>query len=485
MNSLVFWGYSFLAVYLLGMVVIGYFSSKKASEGLESHYLGGRSMPPAVIAITFVTASTSAGVFLGEPGLAYELGLSALWAPLALVTGLILTTILYTSRLRQFTIKMGALTIPDYLGKRYDSGAVRVVLALLIIIFYTVAMMAQFKGAAILFNTFLGIPFNIGLIIFGVIVAIYVSVGGFRAIAWTDTVQAIPMILFSLVLIITTLVLTGGLSGLSDRLFEIGPALTNTFEPTMYSPWGIVGLYVFWTLIFISNPYLSTKFMAMRSSDRPSMRTFLYITLGLGLIINLNYIVGLGARVLLPDLGNADYATIMMAVEYLPAVVAAFLMIGVLSAVMSTIDSFLLLVGQAIAEDIYRKTFNPKASEKSILRLTQVVIVIVTLVVVALTLWKTPEFLAIFIYVGTSGVGIAVAPQLLIGLFWERATKWGALMSMLIGVPFYSALVLFSDIGTFVQILLGAIVAFATMIIVSLFTSPPKEEVLRHFRDIA
>src|SRR5699024_5036894 len=116
-----------------------------------------------------------------------------------------------------------------------------------------------------------------------------------------------PMIFFSVILIVLSLVLTGGMSGLSSRLSEIGPELSNMFEPSMYSPWGIVGLYVFWTLIFISNPYLSTKFMAMRSSGRSTMRTFLYVTLVIGLILNLNYIIGLAARVLLPDISNVDY----------------------------------------------------------------------------------------------------------------------------------------------------------------------------------
>ena len=180
-----------------------------------------------------------------------------------------------------------------------------------------------------------------------------------------------------------------------------------------------------------------------------------------------------------------DYATITMAIEFLPPVIAAIMMVGILSAVMSTIDSLLLVVGTAISEDIYRQTFKPDASEKSILRLTQIVIIVVTLVVMLLTIWNTPEFLAIIFYVGTSGVGIAVAPSLLIGLFWEKATKWGALMSMLIGVPFYSLLVLFSNLGTFVEILIGAVVAFATMLIVSLFTAPPKDVVLNKFKNYA
>src|SRR5699024_5370721 len=134
------------------------------------------------------------------------------------------------------------------------------------IIFYPVVMIAQFKGAAVLFNVVLGIPFNFSIILFGAIIAIYVSLGGFHAIAWTDVIQGVPMILFSLILIVISLVLTGGLSGLDSRLSEIGPDLASVFGTADYSPWGIVGLFVFWTVIFISNPYLSTKFMAMKSS---------------------------------------------------------------------------------------------------------------------------------------------------------------------------------------------------------------------------
>lgn len=478
MDQLNFWGYVFIGIYIAVMLIFAYLTSKKASQSVESHFLAGRSMHPAVIAVSFLAASASAGVFLGEPGLAYEVGLPALWAPLPLVTGYIVTAMLYTTRLRKLSVSMSTYTLPDFLGSRYNSDAVRIILALITIIFYTVTMIAQFTGAGILFNTFLGIPFNVSVIGFSVIIAIYVSIGGFRAIANMDTINAIPMVLFSLILIIVTLVMTGGMSGLSAGLTEIGPELSQMFEPSMYSPWGIVGLYVFWIIIFMSNPYLSTKLMAMRDTKKSTMRIYLYMVLVLGLIINLTYIVGLGGRVLYPDIENPDYATVTMAVEFLPAVLAAFLMIGVLAAIISTLNALLLLVGQSVSEDIYRKTFNPNASDKSVLRITKVTIAITTIVIMIFTVWRTPDLLAIFIYVGTSGVGIAVAPQLLIGLFWKRATKWGALMSMLIGVPFYSALVLFSDLGTFVEILLGAIVSFSTMIIVSLFTSPPKDNKL-------
>src|SRR5699024_8721561 len=157
-------------------------------------------------------------------------------------------------------------------------------------------------GAGILFNTFLDIPFNVSVILFAALVGIYVSFGGFRAVASMDTINALPMILFSAILIVLTLIMTGGMPGLSSKLFELGPELTQVFEPTMYSPLGIVGLYVFWIIIFMSNPYLSTKLMAMRDTKRNTMRIYLYIVLVVGLIINLTYIVGLGGRALFPNL---------------------------------------------------------------------------------------------------------------------------------------------------------------------------------------
>src|SRR5699024_10424547 len=118
-----------------------------------------------------------------------------------------------------------------------------------------------------------------------------------------------------------------------------------------------------------------------------SMRTFLYVTLIMGLIINLNYIIGLAARVFIPDqVVDADYATIQMAIEFLPPVVAAILMVGILSAVMSTLDSLLMIVGTSISEDIYRKTLKPNTSEKQVIKITQISIVVVTIIVMILTI---------------------------------------------------------------------------------------------------
>lgn len=483
MDALVIWGYIFIIVFTLMIIGIGAASTRKAGQGTEQHYLGGRSLPPAVIAITYVTASTSAAIYMGEPGIGYQLGLPALWVSISIIPGMVIPALLLTSRLRKFSINTGSVTIPTYLGERYSSDALRVLLAVVILVFYILPIMAQFRGVSILFEVVLGIPNAVGLVIFAVVVGIYTALGGFRAVAWTDTAQAIPMVIFSVALVVISYTLVGGFSGLSTRLTEIDPALTNVFEPTLFTPWGVLGAYVFWMLIFASNPYLSTKFMAMRSSGKGTMLVFTLVTLGLTALLNLNYIIGLSARVKLPGLPNPDYATIEMATTYLHPAIAAFMMVGIIAAVMSTIDSILLVVGQAVGEDIYRKTINPNASEHTVVWITRATIVVVTLIVLILSLLRTPELLAILLFIGLTGVGIAIGPPLIVGLFWEKATKWGALASTLVAVPLYSYLIVAVEMSFYTACLIGAVAAFSIMILVSLFTTPPSEEVLNRLKE--
>src|SRR5699024_8750778 len=161
----------------------------------------------------------------------------------------------------------------------------------------------------------------------------------------------------------------------------------------------------------------------------------------LSTLIHLNLLIGISGRALLPNIAEADFATIEMALAYLHPILSAILMVGILSAVMSTVDSIVLVIGTAIAEDIYLENINPTASDQAVLRVTRITIFIVSLIVLIALLWRTPEFLAIIIYIGFAGVGIAVSPSLLMGLFWSRATKAASLSSIVISIPFYGYLI--------------------------------------------
>lgn len=474
MTSVAVWGYVMLAVYTLGVLTITLITRRTAGRGVEQHYLGGRSMSPFLVAVTFVLASTSAGAFVGEPGLAYAKGLPSLWATLSIVVGLTGATILFASRLRHFTAVSQSVTIPSFLGRRYESPALRIITAVVIGFFYTVSLIAMYRGATILFTEVLNVPPKIALAVFTLLVAVYVGFGGFRAVTWTGTVQGLPMILFSVVLIGITLVATDGLSGLSEGLGRIDPALTSFFEGEIFSPAGVVGLYVFWTVVFSSNPHLATKFMALRDGRRPTMAVVLVTVLVLTAIINLNYIIGLGARVMMPDLDRPDFATIRMAIELLPAPITAILMVGILAAIMSTVDAMLLSIGTSVGEDIYRSSLRPEASDQSVLRITRLTVFVVSLIVLIFLLWRTPDFLAIFLVIGMTGVGLALGPPMLAGLFWRRATKVGALSSVVVGVPFYGILVSITDISPYAATLYGALVSFPVMVLVSLFSSGPR-----------
>ncbi len=471
MNQFQIWGYIICGIYLVGMFYIGIASGKKNEDSLEQHFLGGRTMHPAIIAITYVTASTSASIYLGEPGLAYTLGFPSLWNAIVIIPKMIIPAMLYSTKLTKITKEVGALTIPTYLERHYKSGAIRVILSILLVLFYLLPIIAQYKGAGILFNAILGIPYSVSIIVFAIIVCLYVTFGGFRAVAWTDTAQVIPMTICAIALIAAGYFNAGGFKGIYEAYSQIDASLNAMFEPTMYNPIGVVGLYLFWILIFTSNPYLSTKFMALDGGNKKTTRTFLWVTLIFTIIINATYIIGLSGRVLIPGLADADYITVEMTLKYLNPIMAAIITVGILSAIMSTIDSLLLLVAQTISEDLYRGSINKKATDKEVLRLTQISIVAVTIICCIFSIWKTPSFLTIIITIGTAGAGIAIAPSLLCSVYWKKANKWGSLASIIGGIIVYGYLVLTSGKGVYELILYGAIVSFGLLFGVSLLTN--------------
>jgi len=236
-------------------------------------------------------------------------------------------------RLRMQADKLGSLTIPEYLGQRYNSKALQLIIAGVISLFYIFPLVAQFKGGAILLESFTGISFDAGLFIITAIIIFYVIAGGLRSVAWTDFVQGFPMLIISIALLVVSLQAVGGFSGLEDKLGAINPDMLRVVESSdkpdaQMTISGIIGNFVFWCVIFISQPYLCSRFLAIPNVSRKTIGVFLITALVLTVIYNSFYIAGLTGRVLFPD-ADPDHLTVTMAINLLPNAMAALMMIGV------------------------------------------------------------------------------------------------------------------------------------------------------------
>lgn len=218
--------------------------------------------------------------------------------------------------------------------------------------------------------------------------------------------------------------------------------------------------------MFVSQPYLAARFMSIRDTSKKTIGTFLIVVLILTVALNTLYFTGLAGRILYPDLPG-DYITSQLAIDYLPTVLSAVMMIGIFGAMMSTTQSMLLVVAQAIANDLYVQTINPKASGKTVINITRAAVGIISVIVLVLTILNPPEFLSIFLYLGLSGIGSAVAVPLFASLMWPGATKQGALGSCIVGPLAYILFQMILNINLWFSSMLAVILSAIVMYVLS------------------
>lgn len=462
--------------FLVFVGIVAYFSSKQKASGVSAdveYYLGGHSTPTVVLAFSYVTSSISAACFMGDPGIMSTVGWPYYWVVIAIVPGLIIPAVLLMPKMRQQAEKLGSLTIPEYLGQRYNnSTALRLIIAGVISVFYIFPLVAQFKGAAVLLESFTGISFNMGLAIITVVIIFYVIVGGLRSVAWTDFVQGLPMLVISIVLLVVSLNAVGGFSGLEEKLSQIDPNMLKVVQDeapdAQMSLSGVLGNFVFWCVIFISQPYLCSRFLAIPNVKRKTIGTFLITALILSVVYNSFYIAGLTGRVLFPDV-KADYLTVTMAINLLPTAVAAFMMIGIFAAMMSTATSVLLVIGQAVGRDFYSKTINKNASPEKEVLVTRIAIVVVAFICFAFNYVDPPEFLSVVLYLGLSGIGSCIGIPLFAAIVSKKSTKEGAIVSSIVGPIAYIIFNYVVGFNFWFAGLMAIVVAAICMVVISVF----------------
>lgn len=468
-------------VYLCVITGVAWISSRGRSCGSADvdYYLGGRKTPVAVLAFSYVTSSVSAVAFMGDPGVMSQVGWPYYWIVIGIIPGLIIPAVLLMRRMRLQADKLGSLTIPEYLGGRYKSNALRLIIAGVIAIFYIFPLAAQFKGGAILLEKFIHIPFDLSLVIITAIILFYVAAGGLKSVAWTDFAQGFPMMVICVTLLIISLNAVGGFSGLEEKLAQIDPKMLNLTEEEGgaggMTVSGIIGNFVFWCVIFISQPYLCSRFLAIPDVSRKTIGKFLIISLALTIVLNSFYIVGLTGRVLFPE-AEADYLTVTMAINMLPKAAAALMMIGIFAAMVSTATSVLLVVGQAIGRDFYAKTFAKNATAKKEIWVTRIAVTVVALACFFFNYVNPPKFLSIFLYLGLTGIGSCVGVPLFSAIVFKNPSRIGAIVSALCGPISYVLCCYAFNINFWVSCLLSVSISAGAFLLCSLIF-PNKENI--------
>lgn len=428
-----------LMIFLVVMFMVGFWASKSlkgADSFLQEYFLGGRQLGGFILAMTMTATYGSASSFIGGPGVAYTQGLGWVLLSMAqLSTGYFVLLVLG----KKFAIvsrKYNAITLVDFLKERYHSKWVVLLSAFSIIIFLFSAMAAQWVGGGRLIESLTGLSYTSALFIFAVSVMVYVIIGGFQAVALTDAVQGAIMFVGTLVLLIATIIAGGGIEKIiSDLAAE---------NPNLITPYGFDGgltpLYVssFWILVgvgVVGLPQITVRAMSYKNSK--AMHQALIVgTIVVGFIMLGMHLMGVFARPILPGIEIGDSVMPLLAIEVLPAWLAGVVLAAPMAAIMSTVDSLLLLVSSAVVKDVYINYMNPKASNSKVKNISLAVTTVLGVLVFLMAL-SPPELIIWLNLFSFGGLEAAFIWPVVLGLYWQAGNKYGAISSMIIGVSSY------------------------------------------------
>jgi sodium/proline symporter len=464
-----------LALYVIVLLGIGTWATR-ATKSIDDWAVAGRRLGVWVMAFTTIATTASGFAFVGVPGLSYAFG----WPPmiwiLASIVGIPIAFVLLGRPMRTLSQEAGSLTMPDLLGHIYRSRSVQVVAGLIVTLGFFAFLVVQWSASARTLEGFFDLTYTQGLWITVVVVAVYVSFGGMLAIAYTDVLQMVMMFGAGVLVLAVGLGELGGLTALNETLADESPSLVAATSPagTPYDVGGAISTFLVFGICLGGYVLMSIRMFYTRSVS----------TLRWGaLICVVAYIVGsffiwtagamyraLELRGEVPGLEVPDLAMSAFVSELLPEVAGAFVLAAILAAIMSTIDSALIMTSTGVARDLYEKALRRTLSDSARLLHNRLAVIAVTVVTVALSS-SPPAFIG---DLAVAVIGVLVASffvVLVLGLRWRRATMQGALAAMVGGCAVSTGFELGDvQIGVLSGASLGIFVSLAAMVIVSLAT---------------
>jgi sodium/pantothenate symporter len=456
-----------IIIVVLAMLAHGYWVGRGVKN--EKDFLvAGRTLGPFVAACTLCATYWSGYAFLGSVGVAYKYGYSQMLAGAAWVPPVLIIVLFFANFLKKRAYEIGSLTIPEYAGQVHGSPLIHLVAAMLSLFLMLVFMTAQMKAMGYLMGPILGASFGTTVLIMGAVITIYTLMGGMRAVAHTDTVQAIGMTLGAIIVVVAVFK-QGSFAHLTETLSAIDTELVNPTTgapygshwtaPLLIIPYGLVGL--------LATPYIANRLISVKVDIK--WHHMALASLPIMIIWELIPLVGFGTRAYLPALEKADQAMPMWINTQLPEFVGAFITVFILMAIMSTGDSILHTISSTVAYDARKVLLKRSLSEKTNLLINRVVVGLAGFIAILFALYSPPFFL---VFLGTLGVGTlksALFGPVLISIFW-KGNRIGAIASMIGGGGLCAWGLLSKNLGWMEAPIAGDIAALVLYIGVSLAT---------------
>ena len=476
-------------IYLLAMVGIGFVAWKRTRD-FDDYILGGRSLGGYVTALSAGASDMSGWLLMGLPGALYLGGVSEAWIALGLVAGAWANWRFVAGPLRVYTERSDdALTLPDYFTTRFaaDGKLLRIVSALVILVFFAIYAASGIVAGARLFESVFGLPYAQALWWGAAATIAYTLVGGFLAVSWTDTVQATLMI-FALILTPLIVILsTGGVGDSLQAIAALDPAKLDWFKGGELGLVGIVSLLA-WGLGYCGQPHILARFMAADSlAVIPQARrigmTWMILCLAGAMATGF---LGIAYFAQHPEQAGAvtenhERVFIALANVLFNPWIAGVLLSAILAAIMSTLSCQLLVCSSALTEDFYRGFLRPAASERELVWVGRAMVLAVALLAIFLARDPDSRVLGLVSY-AWAGFGAAFGPAVVFSLFWERMTRSGALAGMVVGA---ATVVLWKQTGSALyEMVPGVVAASVAIVVASLLSRPPADAVRARHRQV-
>ena len=500
-----------MIIYMAAVIVIGIVFARTANKSSENYFLGGRSLGPWVTAMSAEASDMSGWLLMGLPGVAYWCGLAdAAWTAIGLAVGTYLNWLIVSKRLRRYSIRVDAITLPEYFSNRFreKKKVILTISALFILIFFTVYAASCFVTCGKLFSTLFGFNYISMMLVGAAFVLIYTILGGFLAESASDFMQAVVMIIALTVIVIISTVRAGGLGVVLENARAI-PGFLEFFglaNPAVGAdgvqviengvpvfgeakPYGILSVasMLAWGLGYFGMPQVLLRFMAIRREDelkRSRRIAMIWVVISLAVAV----FIGIVGRQLFPVAhlvsADAEKIFITLATSSLPAILAGFVMAGILAATISSSDSYLLIAASALSKNIYQGVIKKKASDKEVMTVSRITLFVIALIAMVIALDENSAIFKIVSF-AWAGFGATFGPLMLFSLFWKRINRPGAIAGMIGGgaMVFIWKLGISKLGGAFgiYELLPAFIFSSICIVVVSLLTPAPSKEIEEDF----
>ena len=469
------------------MLYIGWYSYKRTSN-LTDYMLGGRSLGPAVTALSAGAADMSGWLLMGLPGGIYVTGLADAWIAIGLTLGAYANWFFIAPRLRSYSqVANDSITIPGYLENRFkdSSKLLRIVSGLVILIFFTFYISSGMVSGGVFFESSFGIDYKVGLFIVGGVTIAYTLFGGFLAVSYTDFLQGLMMLIALLLVPIIGIFFTGGPAETFNTIRAVDPTLLDFLKGTTFV--GIVSALA-WGLGYFGQPHIIVRFMAInsiketKSARRIGMGWMIFSLLG----TIFTALIGIAFFEQNPQyvLENPETVFLTLGQILFHPLIAGFLLAAILAAIMSTISSQLIVTSSALIEDLYKVLLRKNGSDREYVFLGRMAVLLVSIIAMVLALEPDSTILDLVAY-AWAGFGGAFGPVILLSLFWRKMTTWGALAGMITGAVTVILWANLTEAGVIpfqlYEIVPGFLINLFFIVVVSLITYKPNETIEKEF----